>query len=690
MSGIAGYWGYSAKDLAQTNFAAFTHSLAHRGPDGFGIEHFREARLWLGHRRLAVLDPSERARQPMAYGGGRYWLTYNGEIYNYVALREELRGLGHCFVSNTDSEVILAAYAQWGRDCLFRFNGMWAFAIWDASERQLFLSRDRFGIKPLHYSLRAGAVVFASELKAFLTLPWIDGAFDPEILAETLTDIVGQEASPDTLLPGVHRLLAGQNMLIKADGNVRIETWWNTFDHLPRPAVGLHEQAEEFRALFLDACRLRLCSDVPLATEQSGGLDSSAIACTVAELGRIDAIARAPKDWQRAFIACFTGTSYDESRYARMVVDHTGMAPHYESIGDRQALDNIEKVIFDHEIIFTFPRVGPWLLYRAMRNAGIHVSLNGLGVDDLLAGDPDDVEAALDAAAVRWDLHRYRDLRRVLRGLAGGNLRIDRASTLGEIRWFAQRELARLRLLEPLRVVRARCHALPVQLRLLMASGDFAVLRATEPLLRPYAGRLRIKVGTVDMRTAGMTRLQAKHFTKFHIGNATYLANFDRSSMAHGIEVRMPFMDWRLVTFGFALPDTSRNGGGYTKRVLRLAMEGLMPDSIRLRTSKVAFMSPLDEWARGALKPWLLDVCASRSFLESAVWNGPAVRALVERAVVGQASLRPVWPMLQAHALERAFVARAAAKAGDEPRPPQRHLADKVGQSEAGAHDPLP
>ena len=231
-----GYWAYSSHDLAEAVFAAFTHSLAHRGPDGFGIEHFPEARLWLGHRRLAILDLSERARQPMSYAEGRYWLTYNGEVYNYIELREELRGLGHRFVSDSDSEVILAAYAQWGPECQFRFNGMWAFAIWDAQERRLFLSRDRFGVKPLHYSDHAGAFVFASELKAFLTLPWIDGAFDPEIVAETLTNISGQEATPYTLLPGVRRLPAGHAMLVEADGSIQINAWWNTLDHLPRRA----------------------------------------------------------------------------------------------------------------------------------------------------------------------------------------------------------------------------------------------------------------------------------------------------------------------------------------------------------------------------------------------------------------------------------------------------------------------
>jgi len=666
MSGIAGYWGYSTEDLPQATFAAFTHSLAHRGPDGFGIEHFPEARLWLGHRRLAVLDLSDRSRQPMAYGEGRYWLTYNGEIYNYIELREELRSLGHRFISASDSEVILTAYAQWGQDCLLRFNGMWAFAIWDSRDRRLFLSRDRFGIKPLHYSLHAGAIAFASELKAFLTLPWIDGAFDPEVLAETLTDFEGKEASPYTLLPLVRRLPAGHSMLIEADGGVRIQAWWNTLDHLPRPEATLHEQVEEFRTLFFDACRLNLRSDVPLATQQSGGLDSSAIACTVAELGRRGVAECATKDRQRAFVVCFTGTPYNERSYARMVIDHTGMEPHYVNIGDRQALDNIEKVIIDQETIFRFPCVESWMLYRAMRDAGVRVSLNGVGSDALLCSDPEDIEAVFEEAASRLDLRRYWELRQILRGLVGGNLNIARATMLGEFRWFARRELKRLRLLEPLRAVRARCQLLQRQLRFHMPSDDLAVMRPMGPLLRPYTSPRRLFDQTADAHTANISPLQKKHFTHFHVNNATLLHNLDRTSMAHGVEVRTPFMDWRLVTYGFALPDTSRNGGGYTKRVLRLAMEGLMPDPIRLRTSKTAFIPPLDDWSRGALKPWLLDLCASRSFLESVIWNGPAARAVVERAVVGLTSIVPVWPILQAHVLERAFIARARETTGDK------------------------
>ena len=303
-------------DLARDAFEAFTHSLAHRGPDDFSIEHWPDAHLWLGHRRLAIIDLSDHARQPLSYGNGRYWITYNGEIYNYLELREELRDLGHRIVSNGDTEVVVAAYAQWRADCQLRFNGMWAFAIWDARDQELFISRDRFGVKPLHYSLHNGAIAFASELKAFLTLPWIDGGFDVEILSETLGNLAGQASSIYTLLKEVRQLQAGHTMLVTRDGRVRIARWWNTLDYLPTIETDLQQHVDEFRQLFFDACRIRLRSDVPLATSLSGAIDSSAVACTISELGRLGKASLAPKDWQRAFVACFTDTPHDEQNYA--------------------------------------------------------------------------------------------------------------------------------------------------------------------------------------------------------------------------------------------------------------------------------------------------------------------------------------------------------------------------------------
>jgi asparagine synthase (glutamine-hydrolysing) len=629
-------------------FSAFTHSLAHRGPDGFGIEHFPEARLWLGHRRLAILDLSRLGRQPISYAEGRYWLTFSGEVYNYIELREELRSLGYRFISESDSEVVLAAYAQWGQDCLLRLNGAWAFAVWDTQKRRLFLSCDRFGIKPLHYSHHAGAFVFASELKAFLTLPWIDGAVDEEILSETLTNIDGQEGTSYTLLPGVRRLPGGQTMLVEADGHTTINQWWNTLDHLPNPRRTLNEQAEELRALFFDACRLRLRSKVPLATALSGGVDSGAIACTLAELHRRGPAAGAPRDSQRAFVACFPGTPFDERQHAAITVDHTGLVPHFHDIDEKLVVNSIEKVIFDHERVYWFPRIGSWTLYGAMRHAGVRVSLDGVAADGMFGNDPEYLEAATQVAINQLDFLRYWEMRRVLRGLSGGNFAFKNINYLGEIPRLARYLLKRPGAMQSVRALLQRLRARPR----LAGSADF--------LSRPYVGPTRLYNGDGDRRVRDLTSLQALMFTNFHgHGLPTTTACFERASMAHGVESRMPFFDWRLVTYAFSLPDTSRNGGGLSKRVLRLAMQGVMPDAVRLRKAKVGFISPMDDWARGPLKPWLLDVSANRSFLESRIWNGYAARAAVQRATEGEVSISAVWPILNAYVLEEAFKARA-------------------------------
>jgi asparagine synthase (glutamine-hydrolysing) len=631
------------------------------------MEHFASDRLWLGHRRLAIIDVSDRGRQPMSYAGGRYWLTFNGEIYNFIELRETLRQLGHHFVSESDSEVVLAAYAEWGADCQLRFNGMWAFAIWDARDKRLFLSRDRFGVKPLHYADVDGCFSFASELKSFRHLPGCRGGLDEQVLAATLRNVVGQECTPHTLLAGVKRLPGGHCMTLEQEGTGVIQTsitqWWNTLEHLPVPPADLAGQAERFREIFLDACRLRLRSDVSIATSLSGGLDSSAVACAISELGRRGAVDHVPEDWQRAFVACFPGTGLDERSYAEQIVAHTGMRAHYSTVDVNVAVHEIEKVIFDLEDIWYVPLVGAWSIYREMRRAGMRVSLDGHGADEFLGGYHFFVQTAIEEQFGRaFRLGRYLDLNRVRAGLAGGT-RVGGSGELlthegiaSDLRSLARRGitggLERLGILDPIRSVRTRS-----QSWLLGTS-------PTEPILPSLKEAKKILDGDTLQHgpnsPKGASAQQKMLFEFFHASVLpTFLRCIDRASMAHGIEVRMPFMDWRLVTFGFALPDESKIGGGYTKRVLRLAMQELMPDSVRLRTKKVHFSSPISDWARQGLGSWLLDIAASQAFREASPWNGKAAGVAVEQAVAGNASIDPVWPIINAYVLQQHYKAQA-------------------------------
>jgi asparagine synthase (glutamine-hydrolysing) len=348
-----------------------------------------------------------------------------------------------------------------------------------------------------------------------------------------------------------------------------------------------------------------------------------------------------------SFIACLNDLRHDEYDDARIAADHADMTLHRIDVDDRQALEVIERVIYDHENVWGFPRIGAWMLYRAMRANGIRISLSGIGADDILGSAC--VEVELDAALRRFDIGRYRELRRVLRGVAGGNIEIGRATAWAEMRWVQRSARAQMRsllrsacaalhLLEPARRLRRRAH--------------------TPTFPRFPAAAIRRDV-LERVRYTALSQFDAKRYSDFLCTTPLYLANFDRASAAHGIEVRFPFMDRQLVSYAFSLPERSLNGGGYTKQVLRRAAEGLIPDAIRLHTHKNAFTVPLDQWARGALKPWLLDLCASRAFLESEIWYGPAVRQAVEDAIAGKASLYPVWPILQCHALQQSFVARA-------------------------------
>lgn len=672
MCGIAGHWAFAGRALARNEAAALTHSLIHRGPDAFGLENLDQERLWLGHRRLSILDVSERGRQPMTYADGRYWLTFNGEVFNYVELRKELEEKGYRFRSDSDSEVILAAFAEWGPACLTRFNGMWAFAIWDNSARKLFLSRDRFGIKPLHYRIKNGTFCFASELKSFLALPDVDGRFDEAVLAETLININGQESTPYTLLPDVRRLPGGYCLEIAADGNVSIHQWWDPVAHQADVPSDRKAQADRFRELFFDSCRLRLRSDVPIATALSGGLDSSAVACTLAQLrreGNVDA----KSDWYRAFVACFPGTRLDERKFAEVIVEHTGMAPIYKDIDENVAVKEIDKVVFDLEGIYWVPLVGPWGIYRAMRENGIRVSLDGHGADELLGGYSFYVERALDGVMNgSFSLSRYLDLKRTLAGLVGGSADVTRAGLVGDLRWFLKRELTRLGLMQHVKPVAYRVGRLvDIGRRLLPKSQNDEIIEPlppelcgpVPPFLPPFKGERHLYDETADPRAAGMPPLSHMLFTWFY-GSVlpTILRSYDRASMSHGIEVRMPFMDWRVVTFGASLPETSKIGGGYTKRVLRDAMAGFMPESIRLRTAKIGFTTPLDEWVRGGLRQWTLDTVSSQAFLESTIWNGKAVKFQLERALRKHGSVNPIWPMINAYVLQKTFITAAQTK----------------------------
>jgi len=636
MCGITGIWQTDGAPVERSVIQAMTDALAHRGPDGQGIRV--SGSLGLGHRRLAILDLSPAGHQPMSYADGRYWIVYNGEVYNFLELRAELEQMGHRFVSDSDTEVILAGYAQWGPECLNRFNGMWAFAIWDEQEQVLFLARDRFGIKPLFYALERDRLAFASEWKALLCLPGFERRVDWSTFVSVLQDPYIQEGIPECLLYGIRRLLPGQYMLARRD-NVRIYQWWNTLEHLTSTPARLEEQAAQFRALFEDACRVRMRSDVPIGTSLSGGLDSSSVVCMLADIAQRTAGQgqRMAEDWQRAFVVTFPDTPVDEREYADLVIEKTGVIPHYITPTAQDFEQNIDRVVYHLEAPDAGPLLQLWVLYEAQRKNGVVVTLDGHGGDELLGGYASHVKSALyDAGRVtRWPgrFVELLDTHRAMYRTSSGSMQPDKVGF--DMAWETNAWLemaARM----------AKRAGLPTRRK--------STQKVATRLLRPEAVALA-RTTPPPQVWPGHGHLDAVLYREFHQTMLpTILRTYDRMAMAHGVEVRMPLMDWRLVTYGFSLPPDSKIGHGFTKLILREAMRGLLPERIRTRRDKLGFTPPLVQWFQGTLRPWFMDTLSSREFMQSELWDGPTVRASLEtRIQQGQLTwneLSAVWPLV--------------------------------------------
>lgn len=591
-----------------------TRMISHRGPDGEGL--FLEGSVALGHRRLSILDLSSAGAQPMRYEPRPLWIVFNGEIYNFVELRKELEADGFVFRTGTDTEVILAAYLRWGEDCQLHFNGMWAFAIWDPTEQVLFLSRDRYGVKPLHYFFDGAHIAFSSEMKSFLPLPWFPFEYDAGVVARAVTDNNLIEGTEDCLLKHIRRLRGGYCLTVRRGAPPRLRRWWNTLDHLVEVGSTLQEQSSQFRDLFLDACNVRMRSDVPLGVALSGGLDSSSVLSSMAALKRTSSVyARHPAQWDSAFVAQFPGTIQDETHHAREVIRHTGVKGVFLEMNIEKGIEHLDRILFDNEEVYDFS-APIWLTYKAMRDHGVVVSIDGHGGDELLGG-----------------YHFYFPI--AIRDAEMTPLGQQRVADLQEIH------------------------------RLWQATGEYP----EDPPPVDQSGWLRVPQAAPDFsdfltdqfRLSGSDALTRQLYFDFHYRCLpTILRNFDRCSMSNGVEIRAPFMDWRLVTYCFSLPTFSKLGQGFTKLILRSSLLGILPDSIVARRSKLGFVSPMANWTGGVLRPFLLDCVASQAFREHPIMNGERIKAYIEQSYQSGflRGIVPVWRYIQAHRVMQLFQQR--------------------------------
>jgi asparagine synthase (glutamine-hydrolysing) len=575
--GIAGFFGAPSRPLLED----MNDALAHRGPDGGGYIETDVASI--GMRRLKIIDLVS-GDQPMSTADGRLHLVYNGEVYNFRELRVELEALGHLFRTNSDSEVVLEAYAEWGAAAFRRFNGMWGLALLDerGDEPRLILCRDHFGIKPLYYARWAGRIVFASEIKAILADPTFPRRPNNNVMFDYLAHGLFDHSS-QTFFEGVEAVPAASFIEIDAHG-VRTQRFWEgtlAADGSADPAA--------FRVLFDRAVARRLVADVPVGTCLSGGLDSSSITVVLAEQLKAagkDAKSLGPR--LQTFSAVFPNDSIDESQYIDSVVRHTHAVSHRVAPTHGGLIAELDELV--RQVEMPMVSSAPYAMWTVMRMAKDHVTvlIDGQGGDELLGG---------------YDVYPYIYLRELLR--EGHLLQL----VVEAFRWRA--------VLVPLVASRlwARFRGAP----------DVSLLRASfRRHHRP----------AVDNRSQDNVKLRLlQDLTTYSL--PPLLRYEDRISMSHAVETRLPFLDQELVEAVLRLPTSAILDHGRSRTILREALRSSLPNRIYRRTKKIGFTTPEFRWFSDE-QPALQRILHSPSFTGRPYWDGPAVAEAFRRACEGK------------------------------------------------------
>lgn len=540
--------------------------LAHRGPDGADqrILSFQGSEIGLAHRRLSIIDLSESGSQPMSNGSGDVWIVYNGEIYNYIELRAELVALGHRFRSDSDTEVLLQAYERWGTDCIHRLNGMFAFVIVDQRTRQLFVARDRFGEKPLYYArLPFGGMAFASEAKALFPHPDIGLGINEDVLSRHISGSAF-EFGEETLFSSVRRLDAAHAMVIGIeDTSVKLWRYWRPDYENVRENETIDTASQRFIELFSQSVRARRRSDVPVGSNISGGIDSSAI---IGELFRQGVSGNG----QHAFTARFDNdTTISEGRYVDKLARRLPIEFHSVTPTATGLMADWHNLHWANEIPLRSASVyNQYAVMRLAKQHDVTVLLDGQGADELLGG-------------YQYYFGMYQlDLLN-----AGKFSELERDSAL---LWWRLKNASR--------------KYTDVSRRYSVKPGY-----PLENLWKRRADRLDIGHlehfdGVPDDKKDLFRRQLALSLQYHHLPNLLHTA--DRNGMAFGREARFPFLDHELVDWCAGLPTQLLCKDGWLKYLLRVASKEIVPNAIRWRVDKVGFAAPQDSWLRGAGREW--------------------------------------------------------------------------------------
>ncbi|MEN3335995.1 MAG: hypothetical protein V7641_5360 [Blastocatellia bacterium] len=621
MCGICGVVDFDGQPVDRPVLKRMAEVIEHRGPDGEGFYfndppacretgsggQFRGPRVGLAARRLAIIDVAA-GHQPIGNEDGSVWAAYNGEIYNFNDLRVELEALGHTFRTHCDTEVIVHAYEAWGDDCVTRFNGMFAFALWDDRRQRLLLARDRMGVKPLAYVQQGRRLLFASEIKSLLEDPSVARDLNREALVGYLSFFAVPE--PHSLFTNVQRLPAG-HLLIFENGAARLKKYWEIDFRDDGPRT---ERAwlDELEALLEDAVRIRLISDVPLGAFLSGGIDSSLI---------VAMMARAGGEIKTCSIEFQPG--YSEARYARLVADQFQTQHQEHRFTRDEAWRALPRMIWHHDEP-SQSLIQSYFVSKAARER-VTVALSGLGGDELFTGYPSHVAA-----------QRFHYLDRLPRAFWRA-ARFVAANTKG-------RRAARLKrffdsaLMSPTERFAGRyLHATEAQDRSLLLSPEMRATAnldvATEYLLERFAATrardFRNRVLYVDQKTYQVTEL---------------LRAIDSMSMAHSLEVRTPFLDYRIVELAARMPMQMKMRGLTTKYAIRKLAERLLPREISTRP-KSGFNVPINNWMTPASESFVRDHLAAETLRRRGYFDAAQVTAMLDDHFAGRAN-RSQWLLM--------------------------------------------
>jgi asparagine synthase (glutamine-hydrolysing) len=598
MCGIAGSLDLlMGREPDEELVAAMTDVLAHRGPDDAGL--LVAPPVVLGHRRLSILDVSEAGHQPMVSRDGRYWITFNGEIFNYRELAAELRQVGHEFRTECDTEVLVAAYEHWGRESFPRLNGMFAFAVWDRLREELVCVRDRLGVKPLYYALCDGRFRFASEIKGLLLDPSVACVPNrPRVLDFLATGVT--DHTDETLFEGILQLPAGSFMIVRQGTPIAAAAKW----YEPRPANLRKPSADELRERLVDAVALRLRSDVPVGTTLSGGLDSSAVTVIATEVRAAEGLAPA-----MTFSSRCDDPDLDEGRYIAPVLAMTGAPNRDFTPRVTGLLDDLDHLLWHMDEPFHSAAVyGHWQMSVLARSEGVVVLLDGQGGDEALHGyDYLLYPGFLYSSLIRGRLGRMIREVRCRRALKG----ISVQQSLKEL----------VKLLLP---ARNRARRPPPWLR---SDGAPAGLPLPSRSVRGHH-RYGLTVQPLPM----------------------YNHQLDRNTMSVSLEARNPFLDHRVVECGLALGPADHLRAGFSKWTLREALRGRLPTAVLDRARKQGFTTDESTWIRGELGDAIEETFRSPAFAARPFFHPAELLSLLERHRSGEEHAAEIW---RAYVVER-------------------------------------